>query len=294
MEDSVLAKVHETDPGAELLTFNLEEAGKDQLFLKVKLEEAAKSGRSVIIKFDLRNLGQERIKIGAGRITYKDFKTKVKNFYLNFRQTLRNISISCSLFYHGEDHSGGFIHILHEALKNAFVHGNRFNFNIPIYMYFNPQHNTVMIFDGNINEDVNDLAYVKEKSITSSILHSTGAGLDRSIGFGLAHRDKVGHAVIMVFKEGLFKDNAQLVQKEAMKVAGAKKTTGGIDLTPANMNLQTKMTSPQAGDDSGIKFHINPAMLARLRDAPGFMPVIVSVEPLKDLKRFLGVIVNQT
>ena len=80
---------------------------------------------------------------------------------------------------------------------------------------------------------------------------------------------------------------------------------GGIDLTPANMNLQTKMDSPlqlrfakqsgrggndsgRVGDDSsGIKFHIDPAMLQQLQNAPGFVPVIINIQPMNDLRQFL-------
>jgi len=68
--------------------------------------------------------------------------------------------------------------------------------------------------------------------------------------------------------------------------------TGGIDLTPAKMNLQTRIdSSPSAQNDKGmgIKFHLDPAMLAQLRNAPGFAPVIISIKPLGDLRGFLGV-----
>jgi hypothetical protein len=72
---------------------------------------------------------------------------------------------------------------------------------------------------------------------------------------------------------------------------------GGIDLTPANMNLQTKMDSrlyvkgePSLGSrgNGGIKFHLDPVQLQQLQNAPGFVPVIIDVEPLKDLKSFLA------
>ena len=43
------------------------------------------------------------------------------------------------------------------------------------------------------------------------------------------------------------------------------------------------------GLQAGIKFHLDPAMLAQLRNAPGFVPVIISVQPLEDLQGFLGV-----
>ena len=65
---------------------------------------------------------------------------------------------------------------------------------------------------------------------------------------------------------------------------------GGIDLTSANINLQTKVIDSRlrGNDSEGIKFHIDFAMLQQLQNAPGFMPVIISVEPLKSLSEFLG------
>ncbi|MEI7999271.1 MAG: DnaJ domain-containing protein [Candidatus Omnitrophota bacterium] len=60
------------------------------------------------------------------------------------------------------------------------------------------------------------------------------------------------------------------------------KDKGGIDLTPANLNLQTR----NAGEE--IKFHLDPAMLAQLQNAPGFEPVIINIQPMVDLKGFLG------
>ena len=58
--------------------------------------------------------------------------------------------------------------------------------------------------------------------------------------------------------------------------------TGGIDLTPANLNLQTQNSNGE------IKFHIDPAMLAQLQNAPGFVPVIINIQPLKNLQQFLN------
>jgi hypothetical protein len=63
---------------------------------------------------------------------------------------------------------------------------------------------------------------------------------------------------------------------------------GGIDLASVKMNLQTQ----NGGGE--IKFHLDPAMLEQLRRAPGFVPVIINIQPMTDLKKFLGVIVNQT
>jgi hypothetical protein len=84
----------------------------------------------------------------------------------------------------------------------------------------------------------------------------------------------------------------------AMIGADNKETkTGGIDLTPANMNLQIKMDSRFRGNDSrkggndsaGIKFHIDSAMLQQLQSAPGFVPVIINIQPLNNLQQFLGI-----
>jgi hypothetical protein len=57
--------------------------------------------------------------------------------------------------------------------------------------------------------------------------------------------------------------------------------TGGIDLTPANMNLQTQNAR------EWIKFHLDPAQLEQLQNAPGFVPVIINIQPMTDLKSFL-------
>ena len=43
------------------------------------------------------------------------------------------------------------------------------------------------------------------------------------------------------------------------------------------------------GASGGSKFQLDPAMLAQLQNAPGFVPVIIDIEPLKDLKSFLEV-----
>ena len=75
--------------------------------------------------------------------------------------------------------------------------------------------------------------------------------------------------------------------------------TGGIDFNSDKINLQVKMDSELLrvsgmrtrlrGNDNGIKFHIDPAMLQRLQNAPGFVPVIINIQPLKSLPEFLGI-----
>ena len=60
----------------------------------------------------------------------------------------------------------------------------------------------------------------------------------------------------------------------------AQLAPGGIDLT------SLKSLSVQH-NGQGIKFHIEPAMLAQLQNAPGFIPVIINMQPLRDLRAFL-------
>lgn len=85
----------------------------------------------------------------------------------------------------------------------------------------------------------------------------------------------------------LIQDNAQaakIINKTQLSKKNhpvPPKDTGGIDLTSANMNLQTQNNGGE------IKFHIDPAMLAQLQNAPGFVPVIISIQPMSDLKSFL-------
>jgi hypothetical protein len=72
---------------------------------------------------------------------------------------------------------------------------------------------------------------------------------------------------------------------------------GGIDLTRANMNLQAKVGPPSGVfgiDKGGIKFRLTPAMLQQLQNAPGFVPVIISIQPMTNLRQFLGLDIQQS
>jgi hypothetical protein len=71
--------------------------------------------------------------------------------------------------------------------------------------------------------------------------------------------------------------------KEAKRAIQSKMVNGGIDLTAAGMNLQTRNSG------EGIKFLLNPALLKQLQNAPGFVPVIINIQPLKSVSDFLGV-----
>ena len=75
-------------------------------------------------------------------------------------------------------------------------------------------------------------------------------------------------------------EKVQHLRKQRELARFARKR-GGIDLT------SDKALSVQ-NSNQGIKFHIDPAMLQQLHNAPGFEPMIVSMEPLEDLRGFLG------
>ncbi len=73
------------------------------------------------------------------------------------------------------------------------------------------------------------------------------------------------------------------VQPTRWDEAMATSDNGGIDFTANKTPLEIQ------NGGQGIKFHLDPAMLAQLQNAPGFVPVIISVQPMTNLKQFLGV-----
>ena len=65
---------------------------------------------------------------------------------------------------------------------------------------------------------------------------------------------------------------------------------GGIDLTTPGLAARTGNKTPLEVQNSGegIKFYLDPTMLQQLQNAPGFVPVIINIQPLLNLKEFLG------
>ncbi len=62
----------------------------------------------------------------------------------------------------------------------------------------------------------------------------------------------------------------------------AAMVNGGIDLNNIKDSLQVQNQNDE------IKFHMDPAMLQQLQNAPGFVPVIINIRPMTDLKAFLS------
>jgi hypothetical protein len=82
-------------------------------------------------------------------------------------------------------------------------------------------------------------------------------------------------------KQGVNLIRARKIDESAQISKSGKR--GGIDFT-AN---RTPLEIQNSGE--GIKFHMDAAMLQQLQNAPGFVPVIINIQPLKNLQQFLGV-----
>jgi len=74
-----------------------------------------------------------------------------------------------------------------------------------------------------------------------------------------------------------FPDQAMVAKENEVH----RSDTGGIDLT------SDKALSVQ-NNGQGIKFRVDPAMLEQLQNAPGFTPVIISIQPMTNIRAFLG------
>ena len=81
--------------------------------------------------------------------------------------------------------------------------------------------------------------------------------------------------------ETVMDDEGRPNQAQNTAMASISHKNGGIDLTSSNMYLETQ--------NSGglIKFHMDAAMLERWKDAHGIIPVVTSIQRLRDLKGFL-------
>ena len=125
--------------------------------------------------------------------------------------------------------------------------------------------------------------------------------LDLKTQYGLNNKISAGTKVLLGLSwnelNQLNNRNAQLAKSLTDEASTSR--TGGIDFRPANMNVQTSVMDSRfrgndnmaKGDESGIKFHLDAAMLVRLQNASGFVPVIINVKPLVNLRKFLGICV---
>ncbi|MBF0594833.1 MAG: tetratricopeptide repeat protein [Candidatus Omnitrophica bacterium] len=71
-------------------------------------------------------------------------------------------------------------------------------------------------------------------------------------------------------------------ENSADKAMNPNLMKGGVDLTLGRMNVETR------GDGGAITLKLDAAMLEQLQNVAGFVPVIINVQPLGDLRMFLG------
>ena len=125
-----------------------------------------------------------------------------------------------------------------------------------------------------INIVINTLSPEKAREENSDKLPNIQEIIPTLIERGTARR----HDLVELMQRGKEQGYFYKAVDSAMKA----ENVGGIDLTPANMHLQTQNSNGE------IKFHLDAAQLAQLQNAPGFTPVIITIRPMTDLRSFLG------
>jgi len=158
--------------------------------------------------------------------------------------------------------------------------------------------------------------YIQQQHIGHTILAPTGSTLFKSTELAL-HRNSIarfnnlfssaGYTLdkIAVWKKGLGSfheggiknqvtggDGAMVTNKQHHNAAREGGDTDGAMIEGAEKNGGIDLTSDKAlsvqNNGQGIKFHLDPAQFAQLQNAPGFVPVIINIQPLKSLPEFLG------
>ncbi len=124
---------------------------------------------------------------------------------------------------------------------------------------------------------------IKDKNIISEAWNTIVGTLKGVIKHYQDDQDKVE---VEKYSKMLSKFNNDYPQERIVAIS-RQPTRGGIDLTSVNMNLQTKVIDFR--DSQGIKFYLTPAMLLQFQNAPGFVPVIIYIQPVRNLKKFLGI-----
>jgi len=77
-------------------------------------------------------------------------------------------------------------------------------------------------------------------------------------------------------------DKAMITPMNVKKDVNNTRNLGGIDLTSDKALLVQN-------SGQGIKFHIDPAMFQQLQNAPGFVPIIINIQPMNNLRDFLEI-----
>ena len=96
---------------------------------------------------------------------------------------------------------------------------------------------------------------------------------DRRAGEQLEH---VHATEPQMLGEGIRAGDAAMLQSPVHQLKG------GIDLVTNNvLSIQNNRKA--------LQFNLDPAMFAKLQNAPGFVPVIINIRPMTNLRQFLDV-----
>jgi hypothetical protein len=76
--------------------------------------------------------------------------------------------------------------------------------------------------------------------------------------------------------------HAAALPADHAQISPSMKAPGGIDLNTGKMDLRLQ------NENGEIRFKIDPAMLRQMQKASGFVPVIIDIQPLRDIPLFLG------
>jgi hypothetical protein len=124
-------------------------------------------------------------------------------------------------------------------------------------------------------------SYGSNREIESNVILSEGAAQQDLAPFN--KMEKLGKLNVFILEKGEIKP----INKEklpAIEKDSAMLTKGGIDFEMDEMDLDIRSN----GED--LKFNMPKDQMEQLRNAAGFLPVIINIQPLENLPMFLGIL----
>ena len=288
----------DADPAFSYTLAVMMEAASD---VKARIELNVKGIKTVIVLGNLKGNAwvrqQPGITVTVNRSTsyvFINLKRLLLNFIRNERSNPSNTILYKKYLQPILFHELG--HVLTEYLLRADVRkmirlSNNKGINVRANQELGP-----ILFEWAVSEDLTNAMLPQpgvspEYKIPQEYIRSRVAGkpltelpqalrslFNTTYGFELP--DNTDEIFDSVFSAGVKSIVERDLRDMAMKTTKSK--LGGIDFT------SDKALTVQNNGQS-IQFHINPTMLKQLQNAPGFTPVIINIQPLKDLSGFLGI-----
>jgi hypothetical protein len=135
-------------------------------------------------------------------------------------------------------------------------------------------------------ENVNDQSMLKEQKKTLSVVYSALKEIypDQAEKIVLQNTANIGSLMESsgIDQESISAGQGGVFLSELVDAVQKQQEVGGINLNPANLNLEVH------NDGGEIKFNFDPAQVENLK-FDGFVPVILNVQPVKDLPLLLGI-----